>query len=164
MSTSGFRHNLKGGRTVFCEDFRSKIYKGAMDIFNIAVQAGDKVVEVDECDVDHISLITLIHAVCQKLSGNCNVPTVDYHVWAQIPWCGLRSVVCSDSELLELFSRFEERGLDRIVFELEYYCYVPTPPEEPPMLDMEGGYDPLGWCEMEAEQLNYEGDNEKECP
>ncbi|KAK2637934.1 hypothetical protein Ddye_025729 [Dipteronia dyeriana] len=73
-----------GGRTVFCEDFRSKIYKGAMDIFNIAVQTGDKVVEVGECDVDHISLITLIHAIYHKLSGNCDAPTVDYHVWAQI--------------------------------------------------------------------------------
>ncbi|KAK2634607.1 hypothetical protein Ddye_029399 [Dipteronia dyeriana] len=133
-----------------------------MDIFNIAVQTGDKVVEVGECDVDHISLITLIHAICQKLSGNCDVPTVDYHVWAQISWCGEKYGVCSDSELLELFSRFEECGLYRIVFELKDYCYVPTPPEEPPVLDVEGGYDPIGWCEMEAEQLNYEGDSEQD--
>ncbi|KAK2658939.1 hypothetical protein Ddye_005472 [Dipteronia dyeriana] len=85
--------------------FSIRLESGAMDISNIAVQTGDK-----------------------KLSGNCDVPTVDYHVWAQIPWCSEKYGVCSDSELPELFSRFEERGLDRIVFELEDYCYVPTPP------------------------------------
>ncbi|KAI9165780.1 hypothetical protein LWI28_020294 [Acer negundo] len=57
---------------------------------------------------------------------------------------------------------FEDRGLDKVVFELEDYFYIPTPPEEPQVLDVEGGYKPLGWCDMEAEQLNYEGDSEKD--
>ncbi|TXG56831.1 hypothetical protein EZV62_018144 [Acer yangbiense] len=130
--------------------------------FQNFVQTGVNLVEVGKCDVDHISLITLIHAICEKLSGSSDVPTGDYHVWAQIPWSGDKYKVGSDSELLELFSMFEERGLDKIAFELEDYFYIPTPPEEPQVLDVEGGYKPLGWCDMEAEQLNYESDSEKD--
>ena len=131
--------------------------------FKIYVQTGVNVVDVGECDVDHISLITLVHAICEKLSGNSDVPTRDYHVWAQIPWSGDKYGVANDSQLLELFNMFEDRGLDKVVFELEDYSYIPTPPpEEPQVLDVEGGYEPLGWCDMEAEQLNYEGDSEKD--
>ncbi|KAK3230758.1 hypothetical protein Dsin_002639 [Dipteronia sinensis] len=61
-----------------------------------------------------------------------------------------------------IWLRFEKRGLDRIMFELEDYCYVPTPLEEPSVLDVEEGYEPLGWYDMEAEQLNYEGDSEQD--
>ncbi|KAK2655236.1 hypothetical protein Ddye_008288 [Dipteronia dyeriana] len=132
--------------------------------FPHSVQSEDNVVEVDECDADHISLITLIQAICQELSGSCDVThvsTADYHKWAQIPWCGEKYGVCSDNELLELFSRFEEHGLDRIMFEFEDFCYMPSPPQEPPVLNVQRGYDPLGWCDMEADQLNYEGDSEK---
>ncbi|KAK3184973.1 hypothetical protein Dsin_032259 [Dipteronia sinensis] len=80
----------------------------------------------------------------------------------KIPWSGDKYGAGNDNELLELFSRFEKRGLDRIVFELEDYYYVPTLPEEPPVLDVEGRYEPLGWYDMEAEQLNYEGDSEQD--
>ncbi|TXG72092.1 hypothetical protein EZV62_000671 [Acer yangbiense] len=114
-----------------------------METFTIFVQSGVNLVEVGECDADHISLITLTHAICEKLSGCSNVPTGDYHVWAQIPWSGEKYGVGSDSELLELFSWFEEHGLGMIVFELEDLCYIPTPPEEPQVLDVEGGYEPL---------------------
>ncbi|TXG69480.1 hypothetical protein EZV62_004415 [Acer yangbiense] len=58
--------------------------------------------------------------------------------------------------------RFEERGLDKIVFELEDYFYMPTPPEEPQMLDVEDGYKPLGWCDIVAEQMNYKGDTKND--
>ncbi|TXG53428.1 hypothetical protein EZV62_022597 [Acer yangbiense] len=130
--------------------------------FKIFVQTGVNLVEVGECDVDHISLITLVHAICEKLTGNSNVPITDYHVWAQIPWSDSKYGVGNDSELLELFSMFEDCGLDKVVFELEDFFYIPTPPEEPQVLDVQGGYKPLGWCDMEAEQLNYEGDSEKD--
>ena len=133
-----------------------------MESFKIYVQSGVNKIEVGECDVHHISLITLIHAICEKLSGCSDVPIGEYHVWAQIPWSGEKYGVLSDSQLLELFGLFEERGLDSIVFELEDLCYIPTPPEEPQVLDVEGGYEPLGWCDMEAEQLNYEEDSEKD--
>ncbi|KAK3193482.1 hypothetical protein Dsin_024792 [Dipteronia sinensis] len=65
---------------------------------------------------------------------------------------------------------FEEHGLDMIVFEVEESCYVPPPLEEsssspnlePSVLDMECGYHALGWCDMDVEMLNYEGDSEKD--
>ncbi|KAI9181118.1 hypothetical protein LWI28_011636 [Acer negundo] len=57
---------------------------------------------------------------------------------------------------------FEDYGLDKVVFELEDYFYIPTPSEEPQVLDVEGGYKPLDWCDWEVEQLNYEGDSEKD--
>ncbi|TXG64419.1 hypothetical protein EZV62_011413 [Acer yangbiense] len=93
--------------------------QSAMDsfTFKIFVQNGINVVEVGECDVDHISLITLVHAICEKLSGNSDVPTEDYHVWAQIPWSDCKYGVGNDSELLELFSMFEDRGLDKLNYE-----------------------------------------------
>ncbi|TXG71889.1 hypothetical protein EZV62_000468 [Acer yangbiense] len=60
--------------------------------FKIFVQTGVNLVEIGEFDVDHISLITLVHAICEKLTGNFDVPTRDYHVWAQIPWFGDKKV------------------------------------------------------------------------
>ncbi|KAI9157681.1 hypothetical protein LWI28_026251 [Acer negundo] len=42
------------------------------------------------------------------------------------------------------------------------YFYIPIPLKEPQVLDVEGGYKPLGWYDMEAEHLNYEGDSEKD--
>ncbi|KAK2651586.1 hypothetical protein Ddye_011442 [Dipteronia dyeriana] len=65
---------------------------------------------------------------------------------------------------------FENRRLDRIVFKVEESCYVPTPLEESPfspnlepsVLDMEGGYHVVGWCDMEIEMLTYKGDSEKD--
>ncbi|KAK3226763.1 hypothetical protein Dsin_006625 [Dipteronia sinensis] len=61
---------------------------------------------------------------------------------------------------------FEDHGLDTIVFELEN-AYVPNPPgddqdEEPEVLAQDCGYQPLGWHDLEAEMLNYDGDSEKD--
>ena len=33
----------------------------------------------------------------------------------------------TDSELIEVFKKFEERVLDNIVFEIEKTCYIPIP-------------------------------------
>ncbi|TXG60657.1 hypothetical protein EZV62_015230 [Acer yangbiense] len=65
---------------------------------------------------------------------------------------------------------FEEHGLDRIMFEVDESCYVPSPLEESSsapnaeaeVLDMECGYHALDWSNIEAEMLNYEGDSEKD--
>ncbi|KAK2643578.1 hypothetical protein Ddye_025341 [Dipteronia dyeriana] len=73
----------------------------------------------------------------------------------------------------QLLDRFKPQdcSLDTIVFEVESCCYIPTPPKvssnaqpesEPEVLDMEGGYQALGWCDLEAGMLNYEGDSEKD--
>ncbi|TXG67495.1 hypothetical protein EZV62_008770 [Acer yangbiense] len=113
-----------------------------MDIFTITVMFRTKVVDVGRCDSDHISLITLIHATIEELSGKDEVPNED--------------------------CLFEDRGLEKMVFELENTCYVPSPPEGlssrpnevPEVLDQQGGYQALGWCD--SKMLNYDGDSEKD--
>ncbi|TXG72109.1 hypothetical protein EZV62_000688 [Acer yangbiense] len=134
-----------------------------MDIFNINVWFGNEVYDVGECDSEHISLITLIRATTDELNGQNEVPNDDCIVWVQLPWSGERVQVNSDIELLDHFRVFEDHGLDTIMFELEN-VYVPNPPgdEEPEVLAQDGGYQPLGWHDLEAEMLNYDGDSEKD--
>ncbi|TXG58873.1 hypothetical protein EZV62_016702 [Acer yangbiense] len=141
-----------------------------MDIFKIKVIFGTEVVDVGQCDSDHISLILLIRATIHEVSGKDEVPDEDCLVWIHLPWCGERVQVNSDSELIEFFQVFRDHGLGEIVFELEKTCNVPSPPEgstsrpneEAEVLDQHGGYQALGWCDSEAEMLNYDGDSEKD--
>ncbi|KAK2648151.1 hypothetical protein Ddye_015640 [Dipteronia dyeriana] len=141
-----------------------------MDIFTITVMFGTEVVDVGHCDSDHISLISLIRATIEELSGQDVVPNEDCLIWIHLPWCDERVEVNKDSELIEFFKEFEDCGLRTIVFELENRCYVPSPPEgsssrpneEPEVLDQQGGYQALGWCDFEADMLNYDGDSEKD--
>ncbi|KAK2651859.1 hypothetical protein Ddye_011715 [Dipteronia dyeriana] len=78
---------------------------------------GTEVIDAGQCDSDRISLISLIRATIEKLSGHDVVPKEDCLVWIHLPWC-------------------DER--------------------------VEGGYQPLGWCDFEANMLNYDGDSEKD--
>ncbi|KAK3218873.1 hypothetical protein Dsin_012843 [Dipteronia sinensis] len=65
---------------------------------------------------------------------------------------------------------FEDHKLDTIVFELENGSFPnplgdeqhEEPNEEPKVLAQDGGYQPLGWHDLEAEMLNYDGDSEKD--
>ena len=141
-----------------------------MDIFNIDVRFGNELYDVGECDSEHISIITLIQATTDVLSGKDEVPNDDCIIWVQLPWSGERVQVNSDIELVGYFRVFEDHGLDTIVFELEN-VYVPNPlgdeqdevpDEEPEVLAQDGGYQPLGWHDLEAEMLNYDGDSEKD--
>ncbi|KAK2660175.1 hypothetical protein Ddye_006708 [Dipteronia dyeriana] len=141
-----------------------------MDIFTITVMFGTEVVDVGQCDSDHISLISLIRATIEELNGQDVVPKEDCLVWIHLPWCDERVEVNKDCELIEFFKEFENRGLGKIVFELENRCYVPSPPEgsssrpneEPEVLEQQGGYRVLGWCDFEVDMLNYDGDSEKD--
>ncbi|TXG53072.1 hypothetical protein EZV62_022241 [Acer yangbiense] len=129
-----------------------KFTTSEMDIFTIIVMFGTEVVDVGQCDSDHISLITLTHATIEEFSGKDEVPNEDCLVWIHLPWSGERVKVNIDSELIESFMEFEDRGLEKIVFELKNICYVPSPPEwsfsrpneEPEVLDKQGGYQALG--------------------
>ncbi|TXG64296.1 hypothetical protein EZV62_011290 [Acer yangbiense] len=100
-----------------------------MDIFTINVMFGTELIKVGHCDIDHISLITLIHATNEELSGRDEVPTEDCLIWIHLPWSGDRVQVNTDSELMSFVKLFEDRGLRKIVFELQNRCYVPSPPE-----------------------------------
>ncbi|KAK2655076.1 hypothetical protein Ddye_008128 [Dipteronia dyeriana] len=88
-----------------------------MDIFTITVMFRNEVDDVGQCDSDHISLISLIRATIEELSGQDVVPNEDCLVWIHLPWC-------------------DER--------------------------VEGGCQTLGWCDFEADKLNYDGDSEKD--
>jgi hypothetical protein len=112
----------------------------------------------------------LIRATVDELSEQDEVPNDDCIIWVQLPWSGERVQVNSDLELVDYFRVFEDHGLDTIVFELEN-VYVPNPlgdeqdevpDEEAEVLAQVGGYQPLGWHDLEAEMLNYDGDSEKD--
>ncbi|KAI9187275.1 hypothetical protein LWI28_026250 [Acer negundo] len=134
-----------------------------MDIFSIKVWLGNEVYDVGECYFEHISLITLTRAMIDALNGQDEVPNDDCIVWVQLPWSGERVQVNSDIELVDYYRVFEDHGLDTIVFKLEN-VYVPNHPgdEEPEVLAQDGGYQPLGWHDLEAELLNYDFDSEKD--
>ena len=137
-----------------------------MDIFSIKVWFGNQLYDVGECDSEHISMITLIRATVDELNEEDAVLDDDCVIWVQLPWSGERVQVNSDLELVQYFRVFEDHGLDTIVFELKN-VYVPNPPgdeqdEEPEVLAQDGGYQPLGWHDLEAEILNYDGDSEKD--
>ncbi|KAK2647227.1 hypothetical protein Ddye_022422 [Dipteronia dyeriana] len=125
---------------------------GEMDIFTITVMFGTEVVDVGQCDSDYISLISLIRATIKELSGQDVVPNEDCLVWIHLPWCDERVEVNRDSELIEFFKEFKDRGLGKIVFELENRCYVPSPPkgsysrpnEELEVLDQQETTDEIG--------------------
>ncbi|KAI9159817.1 hypothetical protein LWI28_002191 [Acer negundo] len=156
--------------TLLCADGCCMTDRRMVDIFIVNVKFGTEVVEVGQCNCDHISLISLIRVTIHELSEKDEVPDENCLVWIHLPWSGERVQVNSDSELIEFFKVFGDHGLGEIVFELEKTCYVPSPPEgstsrpnkEPEVLDHQGGYQALGWCDFKAEMLNYNGDSEKD--
>ncbi|KAI9169852.1 hypothetical protein LWI28_018603 [Acer negundo] len=57
------------------------------NIFKISVLHGTNVIDLGECDGDHISLITLVHAMNEHINGSSKVLSEEYSVWVQLPWC-----------------------------------------------------------------------------
>lgn len=86
------------------------------NIFKITVLHGTNVIDLGECDGDHISLITLVHAMTEQLSGSSKVPDEEYSVWVQLPWCSDVVEVSTDEDLLDVFREFGVRGFDSICF------------------------------------------------
>ena len=97
-----------------------------MDIFTVNVKFGTEVFELGQCDSDHISLILLIRATILELGRKDEVLDEDYLVWINLPWCGERVKLNSDSELIEFFKEFGDHRVGEIVFELEK---TSSPPE-----------------------------------
>ncbi|KAL5855193.1 hypothetical protein ACOSQ3_005028 [Xanthoceras sorbifolium] len=88
-----------------------------MKSFEIIVHFGTNVIELGECDVDHISIIPLLHVVTEIHTGNSNSPTDDYVVYVQLPWCNERLEIRNDKEIIEVFDLFSKYYCKRIVFE-----------------------------------------------
>ncbi|KAK2640997.1 hypothetical protein Ddye_022760 [Dipteronia dyeriana] len=92
------------------------------NIFNITILHGTNVIDLGQCDADNISLITLVHALSEQLTGSSNVPAKEYSVWVQLPWCSDIVEVFTDRDLLDVFREFGVRGFDTICFRVEQTC------------------------------------------
>ncbi|KAK2660488.1 hypothetical protein Ddye_007021 [Dipteronia dyeriana] len=132
-----------------------------MDIFEIVVYYESKMFELGTCDVDHVSLITLLHT----MSGHEEVPKYEYCVWVLLPWCSEREEVTSDSDLIDVFTLFSNHKEKKISFEIEKKAYIPLAPTassnilNPHPRFMIHNQD-LGFSDFENNLFNYEGDNE----
>ncbi|TXG57121.1 hypothetical protein EZV62_018434 [Acer yangbiense] len=137
-----------------------------MEVLEVVVHYGTTVHDVGTWDVEHISIITLLHAMNEKNTGVDQVPSGDYFVFVLLPWCSEKVEVKTDNDLVELFRMFSENGCTRIVFEVEDKPYIPLPPEGPsaiPNVNHEllvDNYQNLEWSDFEENELNYLGDNE----
>ncbi|TXG47739.1 hypothetical protein EZV62_027033 [Acer yangbiense] len=110
------------------------------NIFKISVLHRTNVIDLGECDGDHISLITLVHAMTEQLSGSSKVPEEEYSVWVQLPWCSDVVEILNDMDLLDVFREFGVRGFDRKSYQ---------PVEEPEVVDQ------IGWCDAKAGMFDY---------
>ncbi|KAK0597529.1 hypothetical protein LWI29_026215 [Acer saccharum] len=128
------------------------------NIFKITVLHRTNVIDLGECDGDHISLITLVHAMSEQLSGSSKVLEEEYSVWVQLPWYSDVVEVLNDMDLLDIFREFGVRGFDSISFRVEHACYKPCPfsqgspnqpVEEPEVVEQ------IGWCDTEAGMFDY---------
>ncbi|KAL5832333.1 hypothetical protein ACOSQ4_017687 [Xanthoceras sorbifolium] len=88
-----------------------------MSMFEVVVHFGTNVLELGRCDADHISIITLLHAMNGSHTGNSDHPKEDYDVHIQLPWCNERLEVKNDSDILNVFDLFNRHRCDKLVFE-----------------------------------------------
>ncbi|KAK2634223.1 hypothetical protein Ddye_029015 [Dipteronia dyeriana] len=128
-----------------------------MKIFKITVFYRTKVIDLGQCDADHISLITLVYALSEKVSGSNAVPEEQYTVWAHLPWSSDTVEVRSDSELIEIFREFEFHRYDNIGFQIGHGRKKP----HTPIIEYEE-VEAIGWCDKKAIMFDYEVDNEGE--
>ncbi|TXG53249.1 hypothetical protein EZV62_022418 [Acer yangbiense] len=119
---------------------------------------GTNVIDLGECGGDHISLITLVHAITEQLSGSSKVPSKECSVWVQLPWCSDVVEVFTNRDLLGVFREFGVHRYDTICFQVEQACCKPCPPsqeslnqpiEEPEVVEQ------IGWCDEEADMFDY---------
>ncbi|KAL5784831.1 hypothetical protein ACOSQ2_007223 [Xanthoceras sorbifolium] len=101
-----------------------------MDLFEVLVQFGSNIVELGHYHSDHISRITLLHALLENQTGNSDPPKEEYIVCVQLPWCHERLEVNNDMEMLEVFEIFRVHRVRRIVFQVEPKLYIPDPPKD----------------------------------
>ncbi|KAL5793903.1 hypothetical protein ACOSP7_002497 [Xanthoceras sorbifolium] len=138
-----------------------------MHSFEIIVHFGTNIVELGYCDVDHISIITLLHSMSKKTAGKEDVPKEQFCVFVILPWCSDIVEVKNDNELVNVFSMFRELECSRIVFEIDYPPYVPLPPEgsssTPNVVDpvvLIDEYESLDVDDLNDNYFTYQGDDE----
>ncbi|KAK3204273.1 hypothetical protein Dsin_018319 [Dipteronia sinensis] len=136
------------------------------NIFKINVLHGTNVIDLGQCDDDHVSLITLVYAMTEHITGSSKVPTEEYSVWVQLPWCSDVVEVFTDRDLLDVFREFGLSGFDHITFRVEQTCYKLCPPvqgspsqpiEDPEVVEQ------ICWYDDEADMFDYVADIDGEC-
>ncbi|KAK3213032.1 hypothetical protein Dsin_017738 [Dipteronia sinensis] len=90
-----------------------------MDVLKVTVQFGTHLVDIGCCYTDHISLLSLVHETCERHTGKSKVPKEKYDVRVFLPWCDEVVKVLTDAELIQVFKKFQEKGLDEIVIQVE---------------------------------------------
>ncbi|TXG46980.1 hypothetical protein EZV62_026274 [Acer yangbiense] len=134
-----------------------------MDILDVVVNYDTTMIDLGSCDADNISLITLLHALSEKITGSEEVPSEEYCMWVFCPWSGERKEVTTDMELIDLFRSFVDHKERKIVFDVEKKPYIPLPPEysfnipNPPTNDFNLN---LGFSDFANNDFNYEGDDD----
>ncbi|KAI9182771.1 hypothetical protein LWI28_028727 [Acer negundo] len=115
---------------------------------------------------DHISLISLVHETFEGHTGKSKVSTEKYDVRVLLPWCDEVVEVHRDAELIQVFKKFQEKGLDEIVVQVEQKPDFLQPSERSSCVPnahfevLEDNYQPMRWNELD-EMSNYESDNEE---
>ncbi|KAL5813492.1 hypothetical protein ACOSQ4_024133 [Xanthoceras sorbifolium] len=89
-----------------------------MNMFEVVVHFGINVLELGRCDADHMSIITLLHAMNKSYTSNSDPPKEDYNVYVQLPWCNERLEVRNDNEILNVFDLFNRHRCDKMMFEV----------------------------------------------
>ncbi|KAK1592097.1 hypothetical protein Q3G72_019436 [Acer saccharum] len=119
-------------------------------------------VDLGSCDADNISLITLLHALSEKITSSEEVPSEEYCMWVFCPWSGERRST-TDMELVDLFRSFVDHKERKIVFDVENKPYIPLSPEysfnipNPPINDFNLN---LGFSDFANNDFKYEGDDD----
>ncbi|TXG61142.1 hypothetical protein EZV62_012505 [Acer yangbiense] len=128
-------------------------------ILTITVLYGTEVLELGQCDADHISLINLVHATTKEFSGRSELPSGGFTVSAELPWSSDTIMVSTYSELLDVFRQFVFRGYDAIRFQIKTtHCPPSNTPHSP--IDEPEVVEQIGWCNEEAAMLDCEANSE----
>ncbi|KAK3195575.1 hypothetical protein Dsin_026885 [Dipteronia sinensis] len=90
-----------------------------MDVLKVIVQFETQLIDIGCCDTDHISLISLVHKTCERHTRKSKVPEENHDVRVFLPWCDGVVEVHTDAKLIQVFKKFQEKGLDEISVQVE---------------------------------------------
>ncbi|KAI9192904.1 hypothetical protein LWI28_029225 [Acer negundo] len=103
-------------------------------ILTVSVLYVIEVLELGECDVDHISLINLVHAMTKEFSGRFELSTGGFTISAELPWSNDTTVIKTT------------------------HCPPSNTPHSP--IDEPEVVEQIGWCNEEDAMFDCEADGE----
>ncbi|KAK2656967.1 hypothetical protein Ddye_010019 [Dipteronia dyeriana] len=87
----------------------------------------------------------------KEVSGSSELPSRGFTVRVELPWSRDTIVFLTDSELLDVFREFGNRGYDQMRFQIEKTPYSPI--GEPEVVEQ------IGWCNKEAGMFDFTVDS-----